>query len=106
MTANLAELLQLPGHHAPDLFAYLHSWFAVAAIGVAGVIVICILRGPVMTDRFLAAFGKLAGKFGPKIFFASVGVLVVGIFINQVALIIVGAAVAGSLLLGLLAWHY
>ncbi len=106
MTAYLDRALTLAGPHSQDPLAYLHSWGLVAAIGVAGVVAICVLRGPVMTDRFLAAFGNLAGKFGPKIFYVSAGVLIVGVFINAAPLIILGAVVAGALLLGLIAWHY
>ena len=106
MTAYLAGMLQAPSRHHLDLLAHLHSWVVVAVIGVAAVISICLLRGPVMTDKFLSSFGNLAGKYGPKIFYGAVGVLVVGIVINEVGLIIIGASLAGSLLLGLLAWHY
>jgi hypothetical protein len=105
MTAYLAGALDLAGQHK-DLLAYLHSWVVVAGIGVAAVVVICLLRGPVMTDKVLGTFGALASKFGPKIFYAAVGVLIVGILIGQIALIIIGGGVAGSLLVGLLAWHY
>ncbi len=104
MSAYLAAPLRLAGHL--NLLAHLHAWTIVAGIGIAGVITIGILRGPVMTDKFLSTFGNLAGKVGPKIFYAAIGVLVIGIFTSQVAMIIIGASVAGSLLLGLLAWHY
>ena len=106
MTAYLAGMLQAPSRHQLGLLAHLHSWVVVAGIGAAAVITICLLRGPVMTDKFLGAFGNLAGKYGPKMFYAAIGVLVVGIVINEVGLIIIGASLAGSLLLGLLAWHY
>jgi len=92
-------------HHL-NLLGGLGPWTIVAGIGIAAVVIVCILRGPVMTDKFLATFGKLAGKFGPKIFYVAVAVLIVGIVLGQLALIIIGAGVAGSLLLGLLAWHY
>jgi len=106
MTEHLAGLLLSSGQHHTDLLSYLHSWVIVAGIGIAGLITICLLRGPVMTDKFLSSFGALASKFGPKIFYGAVGVLVVGIVVNQLALIIIGAALAGSLLVGLMAWHY
>jgi hypothetical protein len=99
-------MIRVLGRGSGGLFSAVHRWEIIAGIGVVAIIVICLLRGPVMTDKFLATFGGVVGKVGPKVFFVGLGILVVGIVINAAALMVLGGILAGGLLIGLIAWHY
>jgi hypothetical protein len=85
---------------------FFHSWELIVVLGAAAIVTILLLHGPVVSDRALARFGTAAMKVGPKILLAGTAVLILGILVHVVALMVIGGASAGIVLLGLIAWNY
>jgi hypothetical protein len=94
------------GQHAKGLGAALGSARFVLILIGAGVIFVCVLAVPVLSDRFLGFAAAQGAKIAVKTFLVGAVVLLVGLALHVVIIDLIGGGLMGLVILGVILDNY
>ncbi len=94
------------GKHAKGLAAALGSARLVLILIAAGVIFVCVLAAPVLSDIFLGYAAAQGAKVAPAMFGVGLLILLVGLAIGVEVVDFVGAGLMGVVILGVILDNY
>jgi hypothetical protein len=98
--------MRLFGHHSRFAAANFLSGRVLAWIFIAMAICAGILAVPVIGDKFFGSFSVQAERAAKPLFCLGIGILLLGLFAGVPILVIVGGALAGAILLGIILVEY